>query len=143
MGNKQFEQHLSRRVLTENGWEFFCRICGEYKPEHEFYNSNKTKWGIDTKCKMHYGKKDEDDDGEMDYLKLNPIKESDFIEVQTILEKMGYKFGPDEPTVHEQFMERHKDFFENSPKKILFREMTPEQKREYWKKNNMLKRKNK
>ena len=104
---KQFEQHLSRRILTDSGWEFFCRICGQYKPETDFYNSTKTKWGIDTKCKEHYTRKESDDDGEMDYLKLNPIKESDFIETQKLLERLGYTFNGEE-SVHQQFMKKHK-----------------------------------
>jgi len=103
---KQFEQYLSRRIMTENGWAFFCRICGEYKPETNFYNSNKTKWGIDNKCKEHYTKK-EDDDKEMDYIKFNPLKETDFIESQKLLERMGYKFGPHQPSISEQFNKRH------------------------------------
>ena len=32
---------------------------------------------------------------------------NDFIETQKLLEKLGYKFGPDELSVHEQFMLRH------------------------------------
>ncbi len=107
MGKKQFEQHLSRRVLTEEGWSFFCSICGCYLHESKFYKSKKTKWGIDNKCKEHYTRKEPDDDGEMDYLKLNPITESDFIETQKLLQRMGYKFGPDEKSVHDQFMDRH------------------------------------
>lgn len=103
---KEFEKQLSRRVLTEDGWSFFCRICGEYKPESDFYKSTKTKWGIDVKCKLHYTRKNNDDDGEMNYLKLNPIKESDFVETQKLLEKLGYEFNGEE-SVHQQFMKKH------------------------------------
>jgi hypothetical protein len=88
---------------------FFCRICGAFKSENDFYKSKKTKWGIDTKCKEHYTRKEPDDDGEMDYLKLNSITEQDFIDTQILLQKMGYKFGPNEKSVHEQFMDRHPD----------------------------------
>jgi len=106
---KQFEQHLSRRVLTQDGWEFFCRICGQYKPEDDFYRSKKTKWGIDTKCKIHYKKINrEEESDEYDYIKFNPIREEDFIGVQRILEALNYTFGPDELPIHEQFMERVK-----------------------------------
>jgi hypothetical protein len=107
MKKKEFEQYLSRRIMTENGWEFFCSHCGCFKSENDFYKSNKTKWGIDNKCKIHYSRKDPDDDGEMNYLKLGPIKESDFIEVQKFLSRIGYKFGPDEKSVHEQFMDKY------------------------------------
>jgi hypothetical protein len=103
---KQFEQHLSRRIMTDKGWTFFCRICGQFKSETEFYKSNKTKWGIDTKCKLHYTRREPDDDGEMDYLKLNPIKENDFVETQKMLERLGYRFDTEE-SVHQQFMKKH------------------------------------
>lgn len=106
---KRFEQYLSRRILTEQGWMFFCRICGDYKPESTFYKSSKTQWGIDTKCKSHYKKYGPTaEDKTVSHLKLGPIRESDFYYLQVFLEKMGYEFGPDKPTVHEQFLERMK-----------------------------------
>ena len=107
MAKKHFQQYLSRRILLDNGsWGFFCRICGEYKPEVEFYKSKEGKWGLDSRCKMHYKRKEEDDDPEMDYLKLNPITEDDFIGTQKILERLGYEFGNGE-SVHNQFMKKH------------------------------------
>lgn len=103
MGKQQFQQYLSRRILTKDGWCFFCRICGTYLPETDFYKSKNSNWGIDTRCKLHYGKKETDDD--MDYLKLDPLKEKDFIDTQKLLQKMGYKFGTDK-SIHEQFIEK-------------------------------------
>lgn len=105
MAKKQFQQYLSRRVMSPDGWTFFCRICGNYLPETEFYKSKQSDWGIDTKCKLHYTKKDKDDDGEMDYLKLGPLKEKDFIDAQKLLTSMGYEFGTDK-TIHQQFTEK-------------------------------------
>lgn len=107
MTKKQFQQYLSRRILGESGFMYFCRICGQYKPENDFYKSKEGGWGIDTKCKEHYTRKEENDDPEMDYLKLNPLKESDFIETQKLLESMGYDFSTG-VSIHEQFLERHK-----------------------------------
>jgi hypothetical protein len=104
---KQFQQYLSRRVMTEEGWALFCVQCGQYVAETNFYKKKGSTWGYDSRCKIHYTRKDKDDDGEMDYLKLNPLTEDDFIQTQIMLEKMGFKFGPGEKSVHEQFMDRH------------------------------------
>jgi hypothetical protein len=43
----------------------------------------------------------------MDYLKLNPLKETDFEGAQIVLERLGYKFGSEYPSVHEQFLTKH------------------------------------
>lgn len=107
MTKKQFQQYLSRRILGDNGFQYFCRICGEYKPETDFYKSKESIWRIDTKCKIHYTRKETDEDDEMSYLKLNPLKENDFIETQKLLERMGYDFSTGE-SVHQQFMKKHK-----------------------------------
>jgi hypothetical protein len=107
MMKKQFEQYLSRRILGDNGFQYFCRICGEYKPENEFYKSKEGMWKIDTKCKIHYTRKEIDDDDEMSYLKLNPLKEQDFINTQIFLEKLGYDFSKG-ISVHDQFVKKHK-----------------------------------
>lgn len=107
MAKKQFEQYLSRRMLgNDGGWVYFCRVCGLYLPESQFYKSKTTRWGLDSRCKIHHSRKDPADDGEMSYLKLNPITEDDFIGTQKILERMGYTFTGQ--TVHEQFMNKHK-----------------------------------
>ena len=107
MAKKQFEYHLSRRMLGEQGgFNYFCRQCGLYLPEGNFYKSKDSKWGLDSRCKIHHSRKDEDDDGEMSYLKLNPITEDDFILTQQLLERLGYTFTGQ--TIHEQFMIKHK-----------------------------------
>ena len=107
MAKKQFEYHLSRRMLGEQGgFNYFCRQCGLYLPEGNFYKSKDSKWGLDSRCKIHHSRKDEDDDGEMSYLKLNPITEEDFILTQQLLERLGYTFTGQ--TIHEQFMIKHK-----------------------------------
>lgn len=107
MAKKQFQQYLSRRILLDNGsWGFFCRVCGEFKPEETFYKSKEGKWGLDSRCKLHYKKGEHDDDKDMEYLKLNPITEDDFIQTQMLLERLGYKFGEAE-NVHQQFLNKH------------------------------------
>lgn len=103
----EFDEYLNRRMLTDEGWVYFCRICGEYKPEKEFYNRKDTKFGIETRCKIHFTKKDEGDDGKDNHLKLAPLTKEDFRGAQKLLEGLGYKFGKNEPTVHQQFLIKH------------------------------------
>lgn len=107
MGQERINNNLNRRMWRDDGIYYFCRICGQYKHEDTFYKSKRTLWGLDTKCKIHYTKKDKDDDGEMDYLKLAPLKDEDFEDTQRFLERLGYKFGAEHPPVHIQFNQRH------------------------------------
>jgi len=44
MAKKQFEQYLSRRMMAETGWVYFCRQCGLYLPEEQFYKAKDTRW---------------------------------------------------------------------------------------------------
>jgi len=107
MGQEQINYNLRRRMWREDGIYYFCRICGTYMREDLFYKSKRTPFKIDTKCKSHYTKREADDDGEMDYLKLNPIRDEDFKGTQRILEQLGYKFGVEHPPVYIQFNQRH------------------------------------
>jgi hypothetical protein len=108
MGNKKIESFLNRRMLTDSGWNYFCRLCGEYKHESQFYNSKDTPFGKTYKCKVHYIKDKEPPDPEYDYLKMNPISDRDFVETERILKTLGYKIGPDELPVWRQFEIKHK-----------------------------------
>ena len=93
-------------MMGETGWVYFRRQCGFYLPETQFYKSKEGKWGLDSRCKTHYTRKEEDDDPEMNYLKLNPITEDDFIGTQKILERLGYTFTGE--TVNQQFLKKYK-----------------------------------
>jgi hypothetical protein len=106
MKDDGLKKYLSRRILKEEGWCFFCRICGTYLPEDQFYKSSQSKWGVDTKCKIHYTRKDKNDDSDCDHLKLDPLTENDFIQTQLMLERLGYKFNSEE-TIHEQFKKKY------------------------------------
>jgi hypothetical protein len=103
----KFEKYLGRRFLGETGWLYFCRICGDYKDESEFYKRRDTPFQMDSRCKLHYQKNHKDDDKENHHLKLNPLREQDFIDAQKLLERLGYKFGPNEDTVHTQFIKKY------------------------------------
>lgn len=108
MSKKQpFEDQLSRRYMGEDGlWYYFCRACGKHKPESEFFKKSGRPFGIDSRCKIHFNKKDDDDDGTMDYLKLNPISENDFKGAKEVLIKLGYDFTSEDP-IHIQFAKKH------------------------------------
>ena len=107
MGKEQINFNLRRRMMTEDGWKYFCRNCGTYLLETNFYKSKTGPFKISTQCKLHYSKKTKDESDEMDYLKLDPIQDEDFTGVQRLLESLGYKFGIDTPPVHIQFNTRH------------------------------------
>jgi hypothetical protein len=92
--------------MGENGWMFFCRLCGKYQPEEQFYKKKGGKWGLDSKCKIHYHRKDKDEDPEMDYLKLDPIREEDFKNTAELLCSLGYNFD-NGISIHKQFCKKH------------------------------------
>lgn len=99
------DKYLNRRIWTDGGIMYFCRICGKYLPQDQFYKRKDSKWGLDSKCKLHYKKMEkEDDDAEMDYLKLSPLKESDFIHATELLQLLGYDTTKN---IHEQFKKRN------------------------------------
>lgn len=107
MNKKQpFEDQLSRRYLGEEGWMLFCRSCGRHRPETEFYAKKGRPFGKDSRCKLHHSRKDEDDDGTLDYLKLNPLSEGDFKETRDVLIRLGYDFNSEDP-IHVQFEKKH------------------------------------
>jgi hypothetical protein len=102
-----FENQMSRRYLGEDGyWYLFCVSCGKHRPETEFYNKKGSTFGKTSRCKLHFSKKDKDDDGSMDYMKLSPLTESDFKGARDVLIKLGYTFDS-ELSIHEQFMLKH------------------------------------
>lgn len=107
MGTRM-DQFIKRRYMDSNGnWNLFCTMCGTYLPEDNFYNSKDTPWGKTHKCKKHYKESKEPKDEEMDYIRLSPIKESDFEGVERLLKMLGYKIGPDELPVYRQFEIKH------------------------------------
>ena len=107
MGSKRIDSFLKRRMMTTEGWVYFCTSCGDYKPETEYYHSKSTPFGLTYKCRIHYRKDNTPVDPSMDYLKLNPLKDEDFEDTQTVLEKLGYTFGPNQLPVWRQFELKH------------------------------------
>lgn len=108
MVSKRIDSLLNRRFIGPDGnWFLFCRLCGEYKPESEFYNSKSGKFGKTYKCKQHYKKSDEPVDPEFNYLNLTPLTDNDFVQTENLLKRLGYKIGPDELPIWKQFEIKH------------------------------------
>lgn len=102
------KEFLNRRIWDkDNGLSYFCTICGQYKPEKDFYKSKKLKWGVEHRCKIHFTKRDPDDDGENEHLKFNRLTEKDFEGARLLLQQLGYRTSGDE-SVYEQFINKHK-----------------------------------
>lgn len=106
MGNERIQRLQKRRILSDNGWLYFCNQCGDYKTEAEFYKSKSTPFGVTGKCRLHF-KYEDPADPEFEYLKLNPITDEDLDQTKIVLEKLGFKFGPDQPPVWIQFNKKH------------------------------------
>ena len=99
------DEYLKRRIWDkEKGVSYFCTICGEYKPESQFYKNKKTTWGIETRCKDHYIKKNKEDNSN-DHIRFTRLYEKDFQGAKEILQRMGYDTTRN---IHQQFMEKHK-----------------------------------
>ena len=104
--SKRFEQHLNLRIMGKDGWLYFCRQCGDYLPANQFYKRNGTTWGYNSSCKNHGQSVKTEYDPEMEYLKLNPITEKDFIDMRKFLTLLGYCVDCDK-SIHEQFMDKY------------------------------------
>ena len=97
---------LNRRIWDKDkGVSYFCSICGQYKPEKDFYKSKRNSWGVETRCKIHFTKKDKDEDNDNSHLKFTRLEESDFIGARKLLQQLGYDTSKD---VHQQFKNKHK-----------------------------------
>jgi len=109
MISKRVDGFLKKRYMGADGnWYLFCRLCGEYKCETDFYNSKDGRFGKTYKCKIHYNKNTEPVDTEFNYLNMNPLTDNDFIETEKVLIKLGYKVGPNELPIWRQFEIKHK-----------------------------------
>lgn len=103
----EFEKYLSKRIMGSEGWMYFCRICGQYQPESNFYKDSSRTFGYRPTCKKHFVKRDPDEDDSMKHLNLNKLTENDFVEAQKFLMRLGYKFDNGSPPVWVQFNQRH------------------------------------
>lgn len=99
------DELINRRIWDKDkGLSYFCSVCGCYKPEREFYKRKNSKWNVEPRCKIHYTKKDKDEDPDNAHLKFSRITKQDFIGARELLQRLGYDTTKD---VHEQFKKRH------------------------------------
>jgi len=109
---------LSRRMMTKDGWVYFCTLCGDYRPESSFYKQNNypSRWGLKSSCKLHrepkqkdngLDKRLKDNKDDMAYFRLHNVTEKDFQETQRFLESIGYDFSPGADPVYVQFIKKH------------------------------------
>lgn len=103
------DEFVNRRIWDrELGLSYFCTICGCYKPEAEFYKSKRTKWGVETKCKIHFTKAEPDEvKGENAHLKFSRLTEKDFLGARKILNSLGYETSGG-TSIHQQFLDKYK-----------------------------------
>lgn len=103
----EFNNLINRRIWDKvNGVSYFCPVCGQYKPEKEFYKRKNTKFGVEPRCRIHYSKKDKDEkDNENAHLKFGRVTEKDFVGARELLQKLGYDTTKN---VHEQFKKKFK-----------------------------------
>ncbi len=107
MGEDRISRFQNRRLMTPDGWVYFCKLCGDYKPESEFYKNKAGHFGITYKCKEHYKISKIKPDKSTEHLKLNKLTDEDFEQTQKVLERLGYEFGPNSLPVWQQFNKKH------------------------------------
>jgi hypothetical protein len=96
-----------RRIMTKDGWIYYCRKCGVYKPESEFNKRRRARFGVNYFCREHKPETKSDHDPKMDYLKLQSVKQSDYYQRDELLRNLGYEVGEGHPPVWFQFNKRY------------------------------------
>ncbi len=98
---------VNRRIWhKELGLCYFCSVCGSYKPEKDFYKNAKTKWGVQSICKIHSTRKEKDNTEDDNHLKFTRITEEDFLNARKLLNSIGY-ITSGTTSVYEQFMNKY------------------------------------
>jgi hypothetical protein len=102
------DEFINRRIWDkENGLSYFCSICGKYKPEKDFYKSKRSMFGVETRCKLHFTKREKDSlPGEDSHLKFSRLTKKDFLGARDLLHLLGYDTNSD-VSVHQQFLTKH------------------------------------
>jgi len=102
---KRLQGFVEKRILTEEGWIYFCSDCNEYHDETKFYKQKDRPYGIMSTCShAKRGLRDKNPDKTLSHLKFGNITEEDIEGTIDLLETLGYNtFG----NVHEQFLKRH------------------------------------
>lgn len=103
---------VQKRIMTDDGWRYFCCECNEYHHIDEFYKAPGRPFGIFSSCsksktknKTRASKKDQSlNSVDVSHLKLNKVQERDIENTIEFLEKIGYDTTGN---VHQQFMKKY------------------------------------
>ena len=103
MGRKRKPQ---KRIFSDNGWLYYCSMCGGYKPEEEFNKDKNRPFGLYYICKEHrtqqYREKNPPME-DMDYIKMVFVSDEDHRQKELLLKQLGYDLNKE---VHKQFLQR-------------------------------------
>lgn len=93
-----------KRILTEDGWLYFCVDCHDYHKWDAFYRNRDRPFGIMPTCSKSKKGKQTKSDPELAHLKLGNVTEKDIQATIDFLELMGYDTTGN---VHEQFLKKY------------------------------------
>lgn len=112
-----------KRIMTDEGWKYFCTECSEYHHYDAFYRAPGRPFGIFSTCSKQKqktkgrGTKIDHSLDKIDtsHLKLNKVSQEHIEETIDLLKLLGYDTSGN---VHEQFIKKHQyEIKENLPKR--------------------------
>ena len=106
--------YVVKRVMTDEGWRYYCTECCDYHPIQQFYKAANRPFGIFSHCsklKHPTKKKNRITDPSLSkvdtsHLKLNKVNEEDIKNTIDFLEQIGYDTTGN---VHEQFIKKYEN----------------------------------
>jgi hypothetical protein len=102
---QRLQGYIEKRILTEEGWLYFCSDCQDYHVESRFYRQTDRPYGIMGSCSQSKkGQYDRNPDKGLSHLKLGNISQDDIQGTIDLLETLGYNTSGN---VHEQFILKH------------------------------------
>jgi hypothetical protein len=114
---------VHKRIMTDDGWRYFCTECTEYHPYDAFYRAPGRPFGIFSTCgktkqanRAKRTKKDPTlENIDTSHLKLNKVSQDHIEETIDLLKLLGYDTSGN---VHEQFLKKHQyEKKQNLPKR--------------------------
>lgn len=104
--------YLEKRILTEQGWKYFCVGCQDYHEASKFYKTKANPWGLTSICSDHKRRnnKIKDNSEGSSHLKLSSITQKDIEATLDLLNTLGYNtYG----NVHQQFMKKYEKYLKH------------------------------
>ena len=114
-------QSIEQRIMTEDGWYYYCNGCKIHRPEREMVDDKYAKFGKMSSCVFHHNPNEksantkyreqynvpftlEDDTNRHLICKKTPQDQKEALEG---LEKMGYIIDDPKNPVWKQFYRKH------------------------------------